>query len=449
MPDEEDTPIINSDHHSSDKPSTSGNSHRRPATEKRKQQNRIAQQKYREKQKRLLAQLKLRTAWDDDARFRPRNLLPENETPTSDLSPNVEYFSNQNDTTVDCHGVGPRRLIEPSEDLAQLNTAIGAEQIAFFERDASSLTDLENITASPIHTLDDNPGVLPSDTSQILGLPPSDPLNFRDKLQRRPDVFDSECGQDFSDLSQVSSSTLHVDDESTLSSPRRILLNTQFLESNNVLTRLAAELPSIESSRSQKSSSPIPDGGPHKFSGSFYSRLPDPHVNSFTLTIETTLSAILHNAHSLGLTLDEMYDDDSMSCFYRQNLTLADDINLIQESLAKNVMPDLRPTLTQILCPHHSCYDLIPFPTLRTRTIELLACTPPVIDESELEDDIFNGLICWRTASRGSGQPWDMRSWEVQPWFFKKWGILLGGEEGEAWRQTMWWRAMRGETDSI
>ncbi|KAK9321826.1 hypothetical protein V1517DRAFT_325247 [Lipomyces orientalis] len=479
------TPIIVSDYNSSGQQSTSSNSHRRRATEKRKQQNRVAQQKYREKQKRLLAQLKLRTAWDE-ASERPGNLLLENETTRINISPNVENSCNLIGATIDGYGIGTRRSIKAPHNLRQFSASSGAEHIVDVQLDAS-VTNLESITAGSVHALDQGQVActLSNGASQIVQLPRSDALNFRDRLQLRPDVFDLESRQIFSGLFQVSPSDLHIEEEPTLSQRGR---NNEFLESSNALSELVAELPSIELSRPHRNGTSPRLDVPHTHTdtfdlentkannsintypaevavadsvdngnissriysdGSICPRLPDFHVTSITLTVETTLSALLHNAQIFGLTLDEISNDDSISHFYRPNLTIADDVQSIQESLGKDIMPDLRPTFEQILYPHHSCLDLIPFPTMRARTIALLACTPPMVDELELEDDMMNGLICWRTSNRGSRQPWDTRSWEVQPWFLKKWSILLGGEEGEAWKQTMWWRAMRGESGSI
>lgn len=75
-----------------------------------------------------------------------------------------------------------------------------------------------------------------------------------------------------------------------------------------------------------------------------------------------------------------------------------------------------------------------------------------MIDEDDLCADLQNdGLICWGSslgggsAAMGSGAPWDARSWEAQSWFLRKWWILIGGAEGEIYKQTRWWCEMRGE----
>jgi hypothetical protein len=89
---------------------------------------------------------------------------------------------------------------------------------------------------------------------------------------------------------------------------------------------------------------------------------------------------------------------------------------------------------------------------LRERIIKLAYVEEePMIDEDELCQDLNNGLVCWgsvldgRNSTIGSGVPWDVRSWEAQPWFLKKWWIVIGGAEGEIYKQTQWWRQIRGE----
>ncbi|KAH8697642.1 hypothetical protein BGW36DRAFT_397307 [Talaromyces proteolyticus] len=113
------------------------------------------------------------------------------------------------------------------------------------------------------------------------------------------------------------------------------------------------------------------------------------------------------------------------------------------------------PTLSQMLCPHPAFMDLIPFPVFRARAITLLAMQPHLINLQELKNDlaIENGLSYWSTASNEArtpmvgatqGQPWDMHSWEVAPWFLCKWRTLFGGEDGEVWNQSLWWQRARG-----
>lgn len=118
-----------------------------------------------------------------------------------------------------------------------------------------------------------------------------------------------------------------------------------------------------------------------------------------------------------------------------------------------NVKPFLRPVPSQLLKSHYSYIDTIPFPSFRERAIGMICTNPPMIDEKELFQDLLHdGLVCWASdptkasCFETSGAPWDLRSWEAQPWFLKKWWILVGGTQSEIYRQTVWWREMRGET---
>ncbi|GAD97471.1 conserved hypothetical protein [Paecilomyces variotii No. 5] len=118
-----------------------------------------------------------------------------------------------------------------------------------------------------------------------------------------------------------------------------------------------------------------------------------------------------------------------------------------------NVKPFLRPVPSQIMKSHYSYMDTIPFPSFRERAIGMICTNPPMIDEEELFQDLLHdGLICWASdptkasCFETSSAPWDLRSWEAQPWFLKKWWILVGGTQSEIYRQTVWWREMRGET---
>jgi hypothetical protein len=83
-----------------------------------------------------------------------------------------------------------------------------------------------------------------------------------------------------------------------------------------------------------------------------------------------------------------------------------------------------------------------------------ISTNPPMFEEEELcEDFCRDGMVCWgsQTNSQGmeAGVPWDMRSWEPQVWFLKKYWFLCGGFNDEMWRATRWWHAMRNEKLSI
>jgi len=174
--------------------------------------------------------------------------------------------------------------------------------------------------------------------------------------------------------------------------------------------------------------------------------LADPYKNNLRLVRAATVDAYLCNALSLGMDIPTLYRDNCPSPFYRPRKNRGEDIRNLVAKMSANLPEHLKPTPPQVLCPHHPYLDLLPFPILRARAVALTFRNPPLIDAAKLKSDIMNdGLICWRTSGSGRGQPWDMRSWEAAPWFLKKWSILVGGEEGEVWKQTMWWRELRGE----
>ena len=76
---------------------------------------------------------------------------------------------------------------------------------------------------------------------------------------------------------------------------------------------------------------------------------------------------------------------------------------------------------------------------------------PPSINQGEFCADLENdGLICWASYTgpdnevSGSSAPWDIRSWEAQPWFLKKWWLVFGDESG-IYQQSKWWHEFRGD----
>ena len=60
-----------------------------------------------------------------------------------------------------------------------------------------------------------------------------------------------------------------------------------------------------------------------------------------------------------------------------------------------------------------------------------------------------DGMIVWGSQGNGMGMgactPWDMRSWEPQLWFLKKYWFLVGGWDDELWKAARWWHTMRNE----
>jgi hypothetical protein len=180
-------------------------------------------------------------------------------------------------------------------------------------------------------------------------------------------------------------------------------------------------------------------------------RLPDPYANALRFVRASTFAAYLNNARALHFDIPSLFAEACPSPFYRPSSPTVDLPSLHKSVLRAfpSIPAHLRPTLPQILYPHHPYLDLLPFPVLRARAIALANAGTAVYDPLDLKRDIVReGLICWRSSNRtgsGSGQPWDGRSWEAAGWFLRKWRLLVGGEEGELWRQSVWWRRMRDE----
>ncbi|KAI9737928.1 MAG: hypothetical protein M1834_009298 [Cirrosporium novae-zelandiae] len=188
-------------------------------------------------------------------------------------------------------------------------------------------------------------------------------------------------------------------------------------------------------------------------------RLPDPYINHLRINTIALISAYESNAFHIGLTKTELCTDDSESPFYRSNLKDTPPTEKIITAVRKtfqSIKPDLRPLPVQITISHHPYLDILPFPELRHRAISLASTNPAAFDEDQFFWDVLaGGLICWGGCSpsrkesppAGEGVPWDIHSWEAEPWFLKKWRAVTGGADGELGRQTRWWREMRGEEE--
>ena len=197
---------------------------------------------------------------------------------------------------------------------------------------------------------------------------------------------------------------------------------------------------------------------PNQYPGSqALSLLPaDPLMNTLQLTRTTVFAASLRNAICLGLDLIELCacQTNCMSPFYRP-MCPQDDPKALIASVSNSAIPaNLRPTLAQIMIPHHAYIDLLPFPLLRERAIMLSAALPSRFNLWELKLDIYvrNAMVCWQRKDGGGSQiggcqPWDMKSWEVAPWFLAKWCVVVDGEDGEIGKQSSWWRAVKGVVD--
>jgi hypothetical protein len=177
----------------------------------------------------------------------------------------------------------------------------------------------------------------------------------------------------------------------------------------------------------------------------------DPYANTLRLNQTTVCWAFFQNVLHLGLD-ENMCETDHQSPFYRPELFGMDNdvlIRGVQAEFQATIKKDLRPTKEQILIPHAGYIDILPWPDVRSRIIELNAQGDSSFDEDDFWHDIdSDGLVCWGTHSPRpgtlGGAPWDARSWEAKSWFLSKWSFVVGGEDGELGSNTRWWREMRG-----
>ncbi|RGP59529.1 hypothetical protein FSPOR_11286 [Fusarium sporotrichioides] len=191
------------------------------------------------------------------------------------------------------------------------------------------------------------------------------------------------------------------------------------------------------------------------------SEFPDVYLNMLQFFPTAFFGSCLANAASLGFDLDLVADCTAynLSPFHQPDLSsIADYSTLVRRgsdflsTFANTSVPvHLRPTMAQILIPHHISLDLIPLPFLRERAIMLSAALPDVFNGWELKLDVYErgGLTTWRLGSgkgsktRDSYPPWDIKSWEAAPWFLNKWCTLMGKESEEFHQQSIGWQIVR------
>ncbi|KAI1145100.1 hypothetical protein F4825DRAFT_273079 [Nemania diffusa] len=148
--------------------------------------------------------------------------------------------------------------------------------------------------------------------------------------------------------------------------------------------------------------------------------------------------ACLSNAICIGIDLTELIycERPCMSPFYRPTAHMHEDpAALIAASSHDSLPASLKPTLAQILIPHHASFDLIPLPRLRDRAILMCAALPHIFSLWEMKLDIYtrNALVCQTrdTPSGSVSQPWDARSWRAAPWFLSKWKMVVDAGDVE------------------
>ncbi|GFF65127.1 hypothetical protein IFM62136_06196 [Aspergillus lentulus] len=150
--------------------------------------------------------------------------------------------------------------------------------------------------------------------------------------------------------------------------------------------------------------------------------IPPPLFTTYTLL----LTACVYNAAALGISVDQFSSYNCMSLcspFYRPYTAMSADPSslLAAATVTRPAIPvHLRPTLPQILFPHHPLFDLLPLPALRAKAITFAATAPSLLDAVEFKRDIVErgGIVCssesvgggsggYSLSLRTSRRPWN------------------------------------------
>uniref|UniRef100_A0A0B7JTK0 BZIP domain-containing protein n=1 Tax=Bionectria ochroleuca TaxID=29856 RepID=A0A0B7JTK0_BIOOC len=187
-----------------------------------------------------------------------------------------------------------------------------------------------------------------------------------------------------------------------------------------------------------------------------HSSLPDPRVNLIRVIHSNFYQAIIANSEAIGLFNCEVLKDDGLSPFSIDHGKghPQDQLEVARARFAARVPPGLAPCDAQLKHAHHPYLDVIPFREFRERAVAALACDPPLFCEEIMCHDMdAEGLVCWGgspaeqegTARRGMEMevPWDPRSWEPKGWFLQKYWFLVGGEDGEMHTSARLWAHRR------
>ncbi|CAH0045512.1 unnamed protein product [Clonostachys solani] len=187
-----------------------------------------------------------------------------------------------------------------------------------------------------------------------------------------------------------------------------------------------------------------------------HSSLPDPRVNLIRVINSNFYQAILSNSEAIGLFNCEVLKNDGLSPFSidHEKGYPQDELEVARARFAAHVPPGLAPCDAQLKHAHHPYLDIIPFREFRERAVAALACDPPLFCEEMMCKDMdAEGLVCWggspadqeSTANRGMEMevPWDPRSWEPKEWFLQKYWFLVGGEDGEMRTSARLWAQRR------
>lgn len=147
--------------------------------------------------------------------------------------------------------------------------------------------------------------------------------------------------------------------------------------------------------------------------------LPSPYLNHIQLVGESCFGATLSIVRCLGIPRASYINDHPSPFTSSSNADI------------HKLPVDLRPSGYQLILPHPCYLDCIPFPHFRSMAVYLSSLKK--LDHCSLFLDLMHdGMECWGSTranarhgrSMRDGVAWSKRSWEAKRWFWKKWGWI-------------------------
>ncbi|KAG8352361.1 hypothetical protein FVEN_g9477 [Fusarium venenatum] len=172
--------------------------------------------------------------------------------------------------------------------------------------------------------------------------------------------------------------------------------------------------------------------------GHYLVRSPSPTLLQ-TLIRVNALNAIARNAQKIGIPVYALCRDEAVSPF-----SLPGPLPVVPTVAISPGM--LRPTELQKTTVHHPWIDVLPLPRLRDNIIRALAIE--WFDEDEICLEAFHPFDQCESEQKPAlliwGEADNIRGWEANIPFLRKWGWLLAGCD-ELFESTNAWRMQRGE----
>ncbi|KAF2812619.1 uncharacterized protein BDZ99DRAFT_569268 [Mytilinidion resinicola] len=222
------------------------------------------------------------------------------------------------------------------------------------------------------------------------------------------------------------------------------LIHTAISRKLGIQDLLLAGLRSLQDASQPQPPTPAPSTVSQTTTSSSLLPLFPSHHPTIRLTPYPAMTAYATNAAIIFPSVPLLASSGCPSPFHNSSIT-PEELPGVLASYA-HIPPDLRPIATQLTVRHHPVIDLLPFPVMRERLLELVQGDK--LEFAKLKRDLLaNGMICWRGGSGfvEGGMPWEGRSWEAKGWFLKRWEWVVGGKEGEVWKGGVWWRGVQGE----